>query len=217
MSNLPIEDKHIYIISPRKLQCEMMAEVLEKETGATCNIADDINSLEIDPAEGSVNDALILVDTTGKELESVRAFLEADVKGLSEKALVAMFNMTPGLGIEENIAGQVVRGIFFEGDSLKQFIKGVCAIFDGELWFSREVLTKYVLNNGDAFSPTVKDILTQREIEILSLLAVGTKNEDIAEQLFVSTNTVKTHVYNIFKKIKVTNRLQAALWAAKHL
>jgi DNA-binding CsgD family transcriptional regulator len=60
-------------------------------------------------------------------------------------------------------------------------------------------------------------ILTPREIEILSLVAIGAKNEEIAEKLFISSNTVKTHIYNIFKKIDVPNRLQAALWAAKNL
>ncbi|MCK4790270.1 MAG: helix-turn-helix transcriptional regulator [Desulfobacteraceae bacterium] len=56
-----------------------------------------------------------------------------------------------------------------------------------------------------------------KEIEILSMVAFGAKNEQIADKLFISPNTVKTHVYNIFKKINVPNRLQAALWAAKNL
>ena len=71
--------------------------------------------------------------------------------------------------------------------------------------------------NRDIFSNKVKDLLTQREIEILSLIAVGAKNEDIAEKLFISTHAVKRHIHNILKKINVANRLQAALWAAKNL
>jgi len=49
------------------------------------------------------------------------------------------------------------------------------------------------------------------------MVAVGAKNEEIADELFISPNTVRTHIYNIFKKINVPNRLQAALWAAKNL
>ena len=59
--------------------------------------------------------------------------------------------------------------------------------------------------------------LTPRELEILALVSIGANNEAIAEKLFVSPHTVKTHLYHIFKKINVPSRLQAALWAAKHL
>ena len=62
-----------------------------------------------------------------------------------------------------------------------------------------------------------KNGLSQREMEVLALVSLGTKNEDIAEKLFISPHTVKTHLYHIFKKINVPNRLQAALWAAKNL
>ena len=60
-------------------------------------------------------------------------------------------------------------------------------------------------------------LLTPREIEILGMIALGASNTEIAEKLFISPNTVKTHIYNLFKKINVTNRLQAAFWAAKNL
>ena len=49
------------------------------------------------------------------------------------------------------------------------------------------------------------------------MISTGAKNEEIAAELYISPNTVKTHIYNIFKKIDVPNRLQAVLWAAKNL
>lgn len=60
-------------------------------------------------------------------------------------------------------------------------------------------------------------ILTNREKEILLRIASGDRNKDIADDLFISPLTVKTHIYNIFKKIDVPNRLQATLWAARNL
>ena len=55
--------------------------------------------------------------------------------------------------------------------------------------------------------------LTEREKEVLSLVAKGASNQDIAEKLFVRDVTVKTHMNTIFKKLKVTNRTQAVLLA----
>ena len=51
------------------------------------------------------------------------------------------------------------------------------------------------------------------EKEVLALIATGMTNAEIAEQLFISPHTVKNHVTNIYKKIKVEDRTQIALWA----
>ena len=81
-------------------------------------------------------------------------------------------------------------------------------------------MTKYIQeDSGRArdFSKKDASVLTKREVEILKMVAIGAKNEVIADDLCISPNTVKTHIYNIFKKINVPNRLQAALWVAKNL
>ncbi len=58
--------------------------------------------------------------------------------------------------------------------------------------------------------------LTAREIEVLELIAEGMINKEIARQLFISEKTVKNHVSNIFKKLNVSDRTQAAIYAFKH-
>ncbi len=57
--------------------------------------------------------------------------------------------------------------------------------------------------------------LTKRELDVLHLIAKGMNNKDIAEALFISEKTVKNHLTNIFKKINVDDRTQAALFALK--
>ena len=57
------------------------------------------------------------------------------------------------------------------------------------------------------------DTLTTRETEVLSLVAQGSNNQEIAEKLFVREVTIKTHLNNIFKKLNVSNRTQAVLLA----
>ncbi len=63
----------------------------------------------------------------------------------------------------------------------------------------------------------VAETLTRREKDVLRLLAKGFSNREIAETLFVSEKTVKTHVANIFGKISVNSRTQAAIWANEHI
>ena len=58
--------------------------------------------------------------------------------------------------------------------------------------------------------------LTKRELEVLTLLAVGMYNKEIAEKLDISERTVKNHISNLFKKIGVTDRTQAAVFAIRN-
>ena len=60
----------------------------------------------------------------------------------------------------------------------------------------------------DRGSKKEKVSLTRKEKEILAMIALGAKNDEIAAELFISSNTVKTHVYNIYKKINVQNKIE---------
>jgi DNA-binding NarL/FixJ family response regulator len=63
--------------------------------------------------------------------------------------------------------------------------------------------------------PALED-LTERELEVLRLIADGLSNRAIAEKMVISEKTVKTHVSNILGKLNLTDRTQAAIWAVKH-
>jgi DNA-binding NarL/FixJ family response regulator len=69
------------------------------------------------------------------------------------------------------------------------------------------------LRRGGAMSP--RDLLTRREIEILSLVARGQSNKEIASWLVISERTARTHVSNILGKLGLSSRTQAALWAVR--
>ncbi len=63
--------------------------------------------------------------------------------------------------------------------------------------------------------PPTTDPLTEREAEVLRLVAQGLSNQDIAEKLHISAPTVRTHVSNIMSKLYLANRVQAALYALR--
>ncbi|QJD84711.1 response regulator transcription factor [Cohnella herbarum] len=70
--------------------------------------------------------------------------------------------------------------------------------------------------SGDKTPAAMEEPLTDREMEVLALLAAGLSNKEIAERLFVAVGTVKVHVKNIFTKLKV-NRRTKAIAQAKEL
>jgi NarL family two-component system response regulator LiaR len=63
--------------------------------------------------------------------------------------------------------------------------------------------------------PPTSDPLTQREVEVLRLIAQGYENKDIAEKLVISDATTRTHVSNILGKLHLASRTQAALYALR--
>lgn len=65
-------------------------------------------------------------------------------------------------------------------------------------------------------TPLTLDDLSQREVEVLRLIAEGKSNREIAEALSISLNTVATHVRNILTKIGAANRAEAAAYAVRH-
>lgn len=213
-----LDNRMIIIIGPRSLQNGLMGHFLEEKTGAKCVAIADPSRIPAMDDEGGSDTRLILSDCLEKDLDSCIADLESYGEAVLSRDYVVLFNVSPGLKIEENALRRGVKGFFYEPDPLEVFPRGLGAILNGEIWVSRDIMTKFIPDDKGADPDRMEaSVLTPREIEILSLVAIGAKNEEIAEKLFISSNTVKTHIYNIFKKIDVPNRLQAALWAAKNL
>ena len=110
-----------------------------------------------------------------------------------------------------------IRGLFYQQDTQHTMNRGFAAILQGEIWVPREALLSWMQNGSRRDKTTSLNGLSDREASVLNLIGAGLSNKEISEQLYISTNTVKAHLYNIYKKIEVNNRLQAALWASENL
>ncbi|GFD70416.1 helix-turn-helix transcriptional regulator [Alteromonas sp. KUL106] len=113
---------------------------------------------------------------------------------------------------------QGINGIFHIEDSLELLVRGVQQVRSGNKWFSREILSRYI---DASLVPQTKNIaalnsstavLTKRELVITRKIADGAQNQEIADCLHISVNTVKTHVYSIFRKTDCRNRVELIKW-----
>ncbi|TOO80021.1 helix-turn-helix transcriptional regulator, partial [Vibrio parahaemolyticus] len=71
--------------------------------------------------------------------------------------------------------------------------------------------------SNNVSEPAIEVELTRREIQVLKMLKEGGSNMEIADSLFISEHTIKSHLYNIFRKLEVKNRTQATSWAKRNL
>jgi LuxR family transcriptional regulator of csgAB operon len=208
-----------YIVGPMRLQNELMASFLKSKTGNRCTAVDDIGQIPKEARQDGGPPRLFFIDCQGRNLKVLLARLLPFIKKNGDGSRVVLFNVPADADFQKQYILKGIHGFFYTRDPLENFTKGVQAVINGQLWLSREMMTQCIFEGTgqDEASQNAGDILTERQIEILAMIAVGSTNDEIAAKLCISPHTVKTHLYRIFKKIEVPNRVQAALWAAKNL
>jgi DNA-binding NarL/FixJ family response regulator len=111
-------------------------------------------------------------------------------------------------------------GYLLKDSSVDQLIAGIRAAAAGESLISPQIAAKMLQilraqrSNVDA-AETIRAELSDREIEVLKLIANGNDNAAIARVLFISPKTVKNHISNILMKLQMENRIQAAVYAVR--
>ena len=115
------------------------------------------------------------------------------------------------------VAGGAV-GYLLKGMNQEELLTALRAVHRGEILLTAKDLS-HLLRGITPETPGVQDLiepLTDRELEVLRLMATGLPNREIAAILFIAECTVKTHVEHIIGKLGVSDRVQAAVWAARH-
>jgi NarL family two-component system response regulator LiaR len=106
-------------------------------------------------------------------------------------------------------------GYLLKNVSPADLIKAVQAAHRGEAQLDPEIAKKLMAEFSARPSKPASDDLTERELEVLRLVAKGRNNRDIAGDLVISERTVKTHVSNILSKLHLSDRTQAAIYAIR--
>ena len=110
-------------------------------------------------------------------------------------------------------AGYLLKGVEYDEmlATLRAVVQGDILLSAQELVRALRGVSETAIGSEDLVVP-----LTEREEEVLRLLSTGLSNRDMASLLFIAESTIKTHVEHILGKLGVSDRVQAAVWAARH-
>lgn len=188
------------------LQTGLLANLIGTELGIACSVYREFSSV-------SENMVVLLIDCQGQELEALNR-VAREINDTVPDVTAALLNAENGSDHENLLNWPCISGLFYIDTDQAQLIRGLQSLMSGDYWVPRRLLHLFLDKNRRAPSiitkPDVK--LTKREKQILKLIKDGATNADISSVLEVSEHTVKSHLYNVYKKIGVRNRLEASNW-----
>jgi LuxR family transcriptional regulator of csgAB operon len=225
-----VHDWVVYILGQQNIRKGLLASFLEREFNLCCQVAEPSHDHPSDSFVGN-RSLLVLRDCLGEDVGDILSYVATfgDRLLAEKKICLALINVSPDFEVEAKLLERGVRGVISGNhvapDFLLRFVK---AILSGELWFPRHLISRCILESRGQIvaeenesSAPLKSLLpvtlSEREKEVLMEIGIGSTNDQIADHLCISQHTVKSHIYRIFRKIHVPNRLQAALWASKYL
>ena len=204
----------VIIADDHKMVREGIKQLIEF-SGNIQVIAEAGNGLEcLEKLEKDLPDVLLL-DINMPEMNGLEVLKYIRKNKIKTKVLIlTVHNEIEYLvnAVDLKVDGYILKDS--ESEVLKSAIYSVC---DGENYFQPELIpllnSRMINRNMD--NEKIKS-LTKREIEVLKAIAEGLLNKEIATNLGISERTVKNHISNIFKKIDVADRTQAAVFAIKN-
>jgi len=151
---------------------------------------------------------VILMDMIMPEMEGLEAI--ARIKQENPKARILVLT---SFGESKQVAAALqagALGYLLKDSSPDDLLHAIRSVHRGSLVLTQDLALKLMQTQP---APTALDQLTEREADVLRLLAQGQSNQEIASNLHISMTTVRSHVSNILMKLNVSNRTQAALVA----
>ncbi len=209
----------VCLLSDISMQSRLLKDSLESKLPISVDILSLSEDGERQSSKGKFPVEYVLIDYTRLDRSKLNNYSSFKQVCCPEAKEIAI-NCPIDVEVKNLLKWQNLTGVFFVDDEITILVKGMEKILQGDMWLSRRLAQDYIWHyrNGNAVVTShMYEQLTSREQQIIKLLGSGASNIEIAEQLYVSENTVKTHLHNVFKKINVKNRLQALIWAKSNI
>lgn len=207
MINIVIADDH-------KMVREGLKQLLELEPSFVV-VGEASDGYECLNIINKVKPDIVLLDINMPNLDGLQTLKIMRQQGITTKVIFLTINSDADYVIramDYKCNGYVLKDSDF--DTLKS---AITLVEEGEIYIEPSLITEINFNlvKREIVNEELGE-LTEREIEVLKMLSKGMLNKEIAAALNISERTVKNHVSNIFKKINVADRTQAAVFAIKH-
>jgi DNA-binding CsgD family transcriptional regulator len=212
-----LRQKKIYVSGLSYLESAALARFLAQETEALCEAVSFEQMEALGRGSHPPKSLLFLMDALDPGLRATNPNKNGRTNGMLPAGLFPTLfqDSTNGNGLDR-IAPGCLCGFFYRCDSSERFLLAV-----RDLFLDRRSVPEgppvHFLRPGNSHAPEEGHPLSPREFHILFMMAGGLNNKDIAARLNISSHTVRTHLYNIFRKIDARNRVQASLWVHEHV
>lgn len=204
----------VMIADDHSLIREGLKQLLEFD-GSIEIVGEASNGVECLEKLDDVNPEVLLLDINMPEKNGIEVLKEMKTKDSPIKVLILTVHNELEYLIEAIEIG--VDGYILKDSQSAELKKAIQAVLEGENYIQPSLIP--ALNNQLVNRDIEKDkinLLTNRELEVLIQVANGMFNKEIATNLNISERTVKNHISNIFKKIDVSDRTQAAVFAIRN-
>lgn len=200
---------NILLIGLKNMNTELIINQINKN-GLNNISFRNISNFNYDFKSSSYN--LIIID---HHAISINENIDKLLKSKDSDTPILIFNIDTDITADTLLSWPRVKGVLSKDSPIEHLIKSIAVVIEHGLWLPRQTLEQmldYYRNhkpsNDTRLLPT-QPLLTRREKQILGLLTEGKTNIEIAETLFVAETTVKSHIYNLYKKIDVKCRKEA--------
>lgn len=163
------------------------------------------------------NPDVVLLDINMPKMNGIDVLRRLKDLGVKSKIIMLTIHKDREYLLEAMKIG--ADGYVLKDSDAEGLMRAIRDVKNGKTYIQPSIASLLVedVNNIDANGGSAKiDALTKREYEVLTLIAEGLSNKEIADKLYISEKTVKNHVSNILKKLDVNDRIQAAIFAFKN-